>query len=228
MFISKVVGQGWLLYNCVQLSWKGLGGRISEKIGQLQALRRLSLHDNELVGAVPTSLGFLHNLRGVNLFNNHLSGSIPAAIAKNFDSSSFGGNLELCGYSSSTPCTSPPPESNNQPSQGAAKHHRRKLSTKDIILIAAGALLVVLLILCCVLLCCLIGKKARSKTKTVKQGRRRPRLAKELRLSRLQGLKWSQGLILGENWYTLMALLCSLLMICCVQPQFSIHLLLNR
>ncbi|KAL8470332.1 hypothetical protein ACS0TY_032979 [Phlomoides rotata] len=75
-----VVGQGWLLYNCVQLLWKGLGGRISEKIGQQQALRRLSLHDNELVGAVPTSLGFLRNLRGVYLFNNRLSGSIPAAI----------------------------------------------------------------------------------------------------------------------------------------------------
>ncbi|KAL8534430.1 hypothetical protein ACS0TY_010443 [Phlomoides rotata] len=266
---------GWLLYNCVQLSWKGLGGRISEKIGQQQALRRLSLHDNELVGAVPTSLGFLRNLRGVYLFNNRLSGSIPAAIdsteklqnlivlnvssnrfkgqipdtvgnitsVTNLDLSenhtigeiptslsfpiyqtflpsiSFGGNLELCGYSSSTPCPSPPTESNNQPSQGAAKHHRRKLSTKDIILIAAGALLVVLLILCCVLLCCLIGKKAGSKTKTVKQGRQRPRLAEELRLSRLQGLKWSQGLILGENWYTLMALLCSLLMICCISEK---------
>ncbi|KAL8544054.1 hypothetical protein ACS0TY_004558 [Phlomoides rotata] len=71
---------GWLLYNCVQLSWKGLGGRISKKIEQQQALRRLSLHDNELVGAVPMSLGFLRNLRGVYLFNNRLSGSIPAAI----------------------------------------------------------------------------------------------------------------------------------------------------
>ncbi|KAI3447825.1 hypothetical protein Pfo_004490 [Paulownia fortunei] len=78
---------GWAGIKCVngqviaiQLPWKGLGGRISEKIGQLQALRRLSLHDNVLVGPVPTSLGFLPNLRGVYLFNNRLSGSIPPSI----------------------------------------------------------------------------------------------------------------------------------------------------
>ncbi|KAK4478419.1 hypothetical protein RD792_013889 [Penstemon davidsonii] len=78
---------GWIGIKCVngqviaiQLPWKGLGGRISEKIGQLQSLRRLSLHDNVLVGPVPTSLGFLPNLRGVYLFNNRLSGSIPPSI----------------------------------------------------------------------------------------------------------------------------------------------------
>lgn len=77
----------WLGIKCVngqviaiQLPWKGLGGRISEKIGQLQALRRLSLHDNFLGGPVPNSLGFLPNLRGVYLFNNRLSGSVPASI----------------------------------------------------------------------------------------------------------------------------------------------------
>ncbi|KAK4418888.1 putative leucine-rich repeat receptor-like protein kinase IMK3 [Sesamum alatum] len=78
---------GWAGIKCVngqviaiQLPWKGLGGRISEKIGQLQALRRLSLHDNVLVGPVPTSLGFLPHLRGVYLFNNRLAGSIPPSI----------------------------------------------------------------------------------------------------------------------------------------------------
>ncbi|KAL8512558.1 hypothetical protein ACS0TY_018879 [Phlomoides rotata] len=196
-------------------------------------LKRLNLENNFLDSSIPDSTEKLQNLTVLNLSSNRFKGQIPDTVgnitsvtnldlSENHTHRSFGGNLELCGYSSSTPCPSPPTESNNQPSQGAAKHHRRKLSTKDIILIAAGALLVVLLILCCVLLCCLIGKKAGSKTKTVKQGRRWPRLAEELRLSRLQGL------ILGENCYTLMALLCSLLMICCVQPQFSIPLLLNR
>ncbi|XP_061375841.1 probably inactive leucine-rich repeat receptor-like protein kinase IMK2 [Gastrolobium bilobum] len=78
---------GWVGIKCVngeviaiQLPWRGLGGRISEKIGQLQALRKLSLHDNVLVGPVPWSLGFLPNLRGVYLFNNRLSGSIPPSI----------------------------------------------------------------------------------------------------------------------------------------------------
>lgn len=79
---------GWVGIKClkgevvaIQLPWKSLGGRISEKIGQLQSLRKLSLHDNFLVGSIPFSLGFLPNLRGVYLFNNKLSGSIPLSIA---------------------------------------------------------------------------------------------------------------------------------------------------
>ncbi|ESR42732.1 hypothetical protein CICLE_v10011081mg [Citrus x clementina] len=78
---------GWAGIKCVkgqviaiQLPWRGLGGRISEKISQLHALRKLSLHDNLLAGPVPWSLGFLPNLRGVYLFNNRLSGSIPPSI----------------------------------------------------------------------------------------------------------------------------------------------------
>ncbi|KAK4268520.1 hypothetical protein QN277_025170 [Acacia crassicarpa] len=67
----------------IQLPWRGLGGRISEKIGSLQALRKLSLHDNVLGGPVPWSLGFLRNLRGVYLFNNRLSGSIPPSVGRN-------------------------------------------------------------------------------------------------------------------------------------------------
>ncbi|XP_058075298.1 probably inactive leucine-rich repeat receptor-like protein kinase IMK2 [Magnolia sinica] len=78
---------GWIGIKCVrgqvisiQLPWKGLGGQISDKVGQLLALRKLSLHDNLIVGQVPSSLGFLPNLRGVSLFNNRLSGSIPQSI----------------------------------------------------------------------------------------------------------------------------------------------------
>ncbi|KAG6735099.1 hypothetical protein I3842_01G304300 [Carya illinoinensis] len=64
----------------IQLPWRGLGGRISEKIGQLQALRKLSLHDNVIAGSIPSALGFIPNLRGVQLFNNRLSGSIPPSL----------------------------------------------------------------------------------------------------------------------------------------------------
>ncbi|KAL0402956.1 UNVERIFIED_CONTAM: putative leucine-rich repeat receptor-like protein kinase IMK3 [Sesamum radiatum] len=78
---------GWVGIKCaqgqvivIQLPWRGLGGRITEKIGQFQALRKLSLHDNFIAGSIPTSLGFLPNLRGVQLFNNRLSGSIPASL----------------------------------------------------------------------------------------------------------------------------------------------------
>ncbi|KAE8714845.1 leucine-rich repeat receptor-like protein kinase IMK2 [Hibiscus syriacus] len=78
---------GWVGIKCakgqvivIQLPWKGFGGRITEKIGQLQALRKLSLHDNLIQGSIPRALGILPDLRGVQLFNNRLSGSIPATL----------------------------------------------------------------------------------------------------------------------------------------------------
>ncbi|KAE7996547.1 hypothetical protein FH972_001261 [Carpinus fangiana] len=64
----------------IQLPWRGLGGRISKKIGQLQGLRKLSLHDNVIGGSIPSALGILPNLRGVQLFNNRLTGSIPPSL----------------------------------------------------------------------------------------------------------------------------------------------------
>ncbi|XP_004308965.1 PREDICTED: probable leucine-rich repeat receptor-like protein kinase IMK3 [Fragaria vesca subsp. vesca] len=78
---------GWAGIKCaqgqvivIQLPWKGLGGRITGKIGQLQGLRKLSLHDNHIGGSIPASLGLLPSLRGVQLFNNMLSGSIPPSL----------------------------------------------------------------------------------------------------------------------------------------------------
>ncbi|KAK7851660.1 putativeinactive leucine-rich repeat receptor-like protein kinase imk2 [Quercus suber] len=78
---------GWTGIKCaqgqvivLQLPWRGLGGRITEKIGQFQALRKLSLHDNVIEGSIPSSLGLLPSLRGVQLFNNRLSGSIPPSL----------------------------------------------------------------------------------------------------------------------------------------------------
>lgn len=77
----------WLGIKCakgqvivIQLPWKGLSGRLTDKIGQFQALRKLSLHDNAIGGAIPSSLGFIPNLRGVQLFNNRFSGSIPSTL----------------------------------------------------------------------------------------------------------------------------------------------------
>ncbi|KAL5203770.1 hypothetical protein ABZP36_008641 [Zizania latifolia] len=77
----------WAGIKCVQgnvvaitLPWRGLAGRLSERIGQLTQLRRLSLHDNAVAGPIPTSLGFLPDLRGVYLFNNRFSAAIPASI----------------------------------------------------------------------------------------------------------------------------------------------------
>nr|XP_043612314.1 probably inactive leucine-rich repeat receptor-like protein kinase IMK2 [Erigeron canadensis] len=86
---SGVCSGGWVGIKCssnaenvvsIQLPWKGLGGSISPDIGNLQSLRRISLHDNLLSGPIPQSLWLLPNLRGVYLFNNRLSGSIPASL----------------------------------------------------------------------------------------------------------------------------------------------------
>uniref|UniRef100_A0A7N0T860 Protein kinase domain-containing protein n=1 Tax=Kalanchoe fedtschenkoi TaxID=63787 RepID=A0A7N0T860_KALFE len=81
---------GWIGIKCVrghviavQLPWKGLGGKISESIGLLRRLRKLSLHDNVLSGPIPKALSFLPDLRGVFLFNNRLSGSIPPSLGLN-------------------------------------------------------------------------------------------------------------------------------------------------
>ncbi|KAK9075412.1 hypothetical protein SSX86_003735 [Deinandra increscens subsp. villosa] len=64
----------------IQLPWRGLGGQITSKIGQFQALRKLSLHDNLIGGSIPKELGFLPNLRGLQLFRNRFTGSIPPAL----------------------------------------------------------------------------------------------------------------------------------------------------
>ncbi|KZV43297.1 hypothetical protein F511_09280 [Dorcoceras hygrometricum] len=78
---------GWVGIKCaqgqvivIQLPWRELGGRITEKNGQFQPLRKLSLHNNVIGGSIPVSFGFLPNHRGVQLFNNRFSGSIPSSL----------------------------------------------------------------------------------------------------------------------------------------------------
>lgn len=140
-------------------------GHIPATIGNISGLTSLDLSENNFTGEIPNSLVSLANLTSLDVSNNNLSGVVPPLLSKKFNSSAFVGNLELCGYSPSTPCASPPPQTLPSPISGGGKPRHRKLSTKDIILIASGALLVVLLLLCCMLLCCLIRKKANSKAK---------------------------------------------------------------
>ncbi|KAA8534018.1 hypothetical protein F0562_031535 [Nyssa sinensis] len=133
-------------------------GHIPASIGNISTLTQLDLALNNLTGEIPATIGDLPNLRSFNVSYNNLSGPVPAQLSQKFNSSSFVGNLQLCGYSDSTPCHTAPSQVTPTPSQ--QKKHGRELSTKDIILIAAGALLVVLLLLCCILLFCLIRKRA--------------------------------------------------------------------
>lgn len=140
-----------------------LNGPIPATLGNISSLTLLDLSENNLTGEIPSSLSNPPNLNSFNVSYNNLSGPVPTLLSQKFNSSSFLGNLQLCGYDDSHPCENPS-QLIPAPSPQKSKHHR-KLSTKDIILIAAGALLLSLLLLCCILLCCLIRKRSGSKAK---------------------------------------------------------------
>ncbi|XP_011015296.1 PREDICTED: probably inactive leucine-rich repeat receptor-like protein kinase IMK2 [Populus euphratica] len=161
--IPEAIGK---LHNLSVLNLKRnqFSGHIPATIGNISTLTQLDVSDNKLSGEIPDSLADLNNLTSFNVSYNNLSGPVPIPLSQKFNSSSFVGNIQLCGYSGTAPCPSqaPAPSVPVPPPEKPKKHHR-KLSTKDMILIAAGALLIVLLIICCILLCCLIRKRAASK-----------------------------------------------------------------
>ncbi|OAY38347.1 probable leucine-rich repeat receptor-like protein kinase IMK3 isoform X2 [Manihot esculenta] len=140
-------------------------GNIPATLGNISKIIQLDLSQNKLSGEIPDSLANLQNLVSFNVSYNNLSGPVPTPLSKKFNSSSFVGNIQLCGFSGAAPCPSQAPSQSVAPPPETPKKHHRKLSTKDIILIAAGALLLVLIILCCILLFCLIRKRAASKAK---------------------------------------------------------------
>ncbi|KAJ8753936.1 hypothetical protein K2173_000190 [Erythroxylum novogranatense] len=143
-------------------------GPIPYTIGNISGIKQLDLGRNDFTGKIPASLVGLASLTSFNVSYNNLSGSVPSQLSKKFNSSAFVGNIQLCGYSSSSPCLSPPPMVLPAPTIEVSKYPHHKLSTKDIILIAAGCLLTVLLLLCSIMLCCLTKKKAALKQKNGK------------------------------------------------------------
>ncbi|KAJ8434446.1 hypothetical protein Cgig2_025416 [Carnegiea gigantea] len=161
-----------------------LDGLIPRSIGSLSNLKELDFSFNNFIGEIPDSLSDLHVLRYFNVSYNHLFGLVPVKLSKKFNSSSFIGNIELCGFSPSTPClsqVSPPSQLPQEPISNKHRKGRTKLGVKDIILIAAGALLLVMLILICTLLSCLIRKRAAAKEEgpTTTSGRDPPERAEK-------------------------------------------------
>ncbi|KAL8141320.1 hypothetical protein V2J09_007341 [Rumex salicifolius] len=84
----------------LRLHKKGLRGRISHSIGQLDQLNLLDLSSNRLEGELPAEFSKLQNLVSVDLSNNSLSGSIEKAFAGlqeiqslNISSNLFNGTL---------------------------------------------------------------------------------------------------------------------------------------
>jgi len=138
-------------------------GRIPPSLGNISTLSLVDLSFNNFSGNIPESLADLPNLNFLNVSYNNLSGRVPVGLSQKFNSSSFIGNFELCGFSPSTPCISAAPSPSEAIPRPKTGKKGRKLSAKDIILIAAGALLVIMLIMCCILLCCLIRKRTTSR-----------------------------------------------------------------
>lgn len=138
----------------LDISSNSVSGQIPATLGSISSLTHLDLSQNKLTGEIPVSISDLKSLSFFNVSYNSLSGPVPSLLSQRFNSSSFVGNLQLCGYSVSTLCPTL-----NPPLPSPRKSSHRNLSTKDIILIASGALLIVLLILVFVLLCCLLRKK---------------------------------------------------------------------
>ncbi|XP_059654705.1 probable inactive receptor kinase At2g26730 [Cornus florida] len=122
----------------IDLSSNKFDGPISDSLVRLDFLESLQLQDNNLTGSIP---GFNQSsLRQFNVSNNHLSGPIPdTKVLQSFDNSSFSGNQDLCGPTSSTPC------SNNDTStskKGGSSHLARLLIVVDVV-----GLVVILLLL---------------------------------------------------------------------------------
>ncbi|CAM6060399.1 unnamed protein product [Sphagnum tenellum] len=64
----------------IALPDKGLGGTLAPEVGQLVALRKLSLHNNAITGSIPSTLATIVTLSGLALFNNQFSGPLPLGL----------------------------------------------------------------------------------------------------------------------------------------------------
>ncbi|KAJ8448967.1 hypothetical protein Cgig2_004022 [Carnegiea gigantea] len=125
------------VFRVIDFSSNYFTGRIPNFVGELRGLQVLNLSNNNLKGGIPSSLANITDLESLDLSNNRLSGEIPQSLTQltslevfnvshnllkgpipqgrqfgTFDSSSFAGNLGLCGTPLSQECGNtfePPP-----------------------------------------------------------------------------------------------------------------------
>ncbi|XP_010533927.1 PREDICTED: inactive leucine-rich repeat receptor-like serine/threonine-protein kinase At1g60630 [Tarenaya hassleriana] len=111
----------------IVLAGNRFSGRIPSSLLRLSRLYTLYLEANLFTGSVPplnqTSLRFL------NVSNNRLSGQIPPTKAlKQFNTSSFSGNLGLCGDQIQNPCGEG--DNNGGIAPTPSRNHPKPLPTK--------------------------------------------------------------------------------------------------
>ncbi|KAG8645502.1 hypothetical protein MANES_10G068600v8 [Manihot esculenta] len=155
----------------IVLAENQISGPIPRSLLKLTRLYVLYLQDNSLVGAIPpfnqTSLRFF------NVSNNKLSGQIPVTSPLiRFNTSSFSGNIDLCGEQIQNPCKksefgpSASPVSPTIPSPKSSSKHRKLIK---IIAGSVGGFLVLCIII--LLIVCLARKNLRSREGSVVGGR---------------------------------------------------------
>lgn len=135
----------------VVLADNRISGSIPSSLLKLRRLYVLDLHNNLLTGAIPplnqTSLRFF------NVSNNRLSGAIPVTPPLvRFNSSSFAGNLALCGVQIGNPCNSISIAPSLSPISPVFPTSRKSSNRTRLVKIIAGILGGAAVLLICVLL----------------------------------------------------------------------------
>ncbi|XP_044335908.1 receptor like protein 22-like [Triticum aestivum] len=135
----------------IDLSNNSFDGTIPVSLGRLNLLLLLNMSGNAFTGVIPREFGGMTQLESLDLSKNHLSGDIPEGLTNltflgmlnlcdnqlvgtiprsgqfaTFETSSFEGNLGLCGLPLSNPCDIPPAP--------ASAVHGEKSSHVDVIL----------------------------------------------------------------------------------------------
>ncbi|KAI3931503.1 hypothetical protein MKW92_048812 [Papaver armeniacum] len=102
--IPEIFGSLTALCN-LNFSNNAFTGKIPSTFGNLTHLESLDLSRNKLTGKIPFQLAGLSSLSVLNLSFNKLVGEIPSGSQfQTFDSSSFQGNIGLCGFPLSEDC----------------------------------------------------------------------------------------------------------------------------
>ncbi|KAJ1277938.1 hypothetical protein BS78_04G040800 [Paspalum vaginatum] len=104
--IPQDIGQLKALIS-LDISFNSLSGPIPQSICNLTNLEVLDLSNNSLTGEIPAALENLNFLSLFNVSNNNLEGPIPTGGQfSTFQSSSFDGNPNLCGFMLGCQCGS--------------------------------------------------------------------------------------------------------------------------